>query len=366
MQTDEPLLSALYEGPLEDPPFRTFLDALRERTKSATANWVVRAPGDPGLGLILTRGLRRYEAAYRERFFARDPFVNLPEGEVVALSDLLPEPELRATDFFRHFLEPAGVSHILGVDLRADNLDARLRVSRTREGAPFGASERALLAALVPHARRALRIYGRIVRAEGERDAYAGTVDQLALGAILLDDAGAVLSRNEASRGLAARGEGVDVRERLLVAPVAEDTRALRTAVERSLAARARGAPALVEALKLRSRAGASFGVLLRALPAEAHVAGRPAPALALFHGDPSRRDAISPDALRALFGLTPAEAALAARLATGLTLEEAAEELGIARNTARAQLRAVFDKAGVSRQAELVRAVLRSVAALA
>ncbi len=51
--------------------------------------------------------------------------------------------------------------------------------------------------------------------------------------------------------------------------------------------------------------------------------------------------------------------------LANGLSLEEAAENLGIMRNTARAHLRAIFSKTGVRRQAELVRVMLNSVVSL-
>jgi DNA-binding CsgD family transcriptional regulator len=65
-------------------------------------------------------------------------------------------------------------------------------------------------------------------------------------------------------------------------------------------------------------------------------------------------------DALRATFRLTTAEARLASRLATGTSLDHAADALGIARNTARAQLRAVFAKTDTSRQAELVALLAR------
>ncbi|WP_169775802.1 helix-turn-helix transcriptional regulator, partial [Escherichia coli] len=51
-----------------------------------------------------------------------------------------------------------------------------------------------------------------------------------------------------------------------------------------------------------------------------------------------------------------PAEARLAARLKEGLSLKEAAEELGIAVNTARNQVKSVFEKLGVNRQSDLIR----------
>jgi DNA-binding CsgD family transcriptional regulator/PAS domain-containing protein len=54
-------------------------------------------------------------------------------------------------------------------------------------------------------------------------------------------------------------------------------------------------------------------------------------------------------------YGLTPAEARLAAELVGGASLAEAAAKAGIAYQTARTQLKAVFAKTGAHRQAELV-----------
>lgn len=58
----------------------------------------------------------------------------------------------------------------------------------------------------------------------------------------------------------------------------------------------------------------------------------------------------------RETFGLTPAEARLAARLKDGKSLKEAAAELNIAVNTARNQIKSVFEKLGVNRQSDLIR----------
>jgi DNA-binding CsgD family transcriptional regulator len=48
------------------------------------------------------------------------------------------------------------------------------------------------------------------------------------------------------------------------------------------------------------------------------------------------------------------------------LNLDEVAAALGMSRNTARAHLRSVFTKTGISRQSALVRLILKSVASLA
>jgi DNA-binding CsgD family transcriptional regulator len=58
---------------------------------------------------------------------------------------------------------------------------------------------------------------------------------------------------------------------------------------------------------------------------------------------------------LAATFELTPAQARLAARLARGDSVEDAAVQAGVALATARNQLKAIFQKTGTHRQAELV-----------
>jgi DNA-binding CsgD family transcriptional regulator len=77
--------------------------------------------------------------------------------------------------------------------------------------------------------------------------------------------------------------------------------------------------------------------------------------------------DALSATGIRQLaefFGLTPAEQRLTQYLAAGGRLNDAAREFGVSPHTVRNQLRAVFEKSGVQRQADLTRLVMTSAAA--
>jgi DNA-binding CsgD family transcriptional regulator len=67
-------------------------------------------------------------------------------------------------------------------------------------------------------------------------------------------------------------------------------------------------------------------------------------------------------DRLRCHFGLTPAEARLAVHLVTGKSLRSAAAKLGISYETARSQLKNIFNKTGTGRQAELVVVILTAL----
>lgn len=77
---------------------------------------------------------------------------------------------------------------------------------------------------------------------------------------------------------------------------------------------------------------------------------------------DPSRGAATESlgATLRRAFRLTPAEVALAVKLADGLTPKEAGDELGIAIGTARVHLRRIFEKTGTDRQVTLTRLLER------
>jgi catechol 2,3-dioxygenase-like lactoylglutathione lyase family enzyme len=68
-----------------------------------------------------------------------------------------------------------------------------------------------------------------------------------------------------------------------------------------------------------------------------------------------------SPEAqLRALFGLTQGEARVATAIFEGMSMREASDALRIAHNTVRVQLARVYEKTGVTRQAELVKMMMR------
>jgi DNA-binding CsgD family transcriptional regulator len=68
-----------------------------------------------------------------------------------------------------------------------------------------------------------------------------------------------------------------------------------------------------------------------------------------------SRPRIASVEVIRDLFDLTPAEARVAHGIAAGKTVHDLANEAGLALGTIRQQLKSVFSKTGVSRQADLV-----------
>lgn len=64
-------------------------------------------------------------------------------------------------------------------------------------------------------------------------------------------------------------------------------------------------------------------------------------------------------DVVQAIFALSKAQTDMVRMIAAGMELSEAAETLGVTKNTARTHLRRVYEKVGVSSQIELLRLVV-------
>jgi DNA-binding CsgD family transcriptional regulator len=362
------LVGLAYEGPLEERPWSGFLARLRERLDAVATTLVLRPAGTDRVGLLLTEGgSGEGIARYRDGLFMADPFVALPPGRVVALHEIMPLAELEQTELYRLCMAPGGLYDSLGADIDAgEGLEARLRVARSRGARAFGAQDKRLCAALLPHLARAVRIHARLNRVETERALYAGAVEQLAVGVVILDGQGRVSGMNARARALLAQADGLRVADGALRPHAPREAAELKRIVGELIAGRREGAPGVVQALSLPRPSGrADLGLIVRPIPPGPGADGSAAPALAVFISDPEDRSGAPVAVLAKLFGFTPTEAQLALTLADGLNLDEAAAALGISRNTARAHLRAVFAKTGVGRQGALVRLILKSVAAL-
>jgi DNA-binding CsgD family transcriptional regulator len=182
---------------------------------------------------------------------------------------------------------------------------------------------------------------------------------------------GKVLHANAAAKALLSRRDGISTERGVLTAPRPAEARALGAALGRAAALADAGAwrPANAElspSVALARRGGPPLSLVLFPLrPSSAlrHEAPWPARVLAVFH-DPAVVVRLDPGLIGTLYGLTPAEAALASALAGGTTLAEFAEARGCSEETARTHLKRVLDKTQTRRQAELVRVLVTNAMA--
>lgn len=373
------LIGLIYEGPLQDKPWQDFLPRLRQVMDAQVVSLVLRPPaaGDKGVILNCRRGdspaaregladPADWEAIhYREQFFAIDPFVNLPPGKVVTQQELVPDNELLQSEYYRDYLKPIGLFHILGVDtVEPDGMLARLRIARRPDEPAFKNEHKALCVKLLPHLQRAIHIHARLSRTETERDLYAGAVDRLSVATVILDERGQVLNTNAVARNILQQSDGLVLTAKSLQVVDRRVNAQLQALIEAAITAQRAGTPGMARALKVnRPSGGPDLGLVVRPVPATEWSEGQASPCIVIFISDPEQEESGSQQLLAELFALTPAEANLAIKLARGLSLAQFCAEQNISPHTARAQLKSIFAKTGVARQAELVRQVLKSVA---
>ena len=363
------LIGLIYEGPLEPVPWQQSLVAIRERLQANYVTLIVRSSTPEDLGLYVNAGNVTTEGymSYATHYYALDPFVGLPADQVVTVHEILGEARWLESPLYKEYMAQHDVFHMMGVDVRTPSGDqCRLYVCRPRSAEGFSAADKAFCASLVPHFKRSLILHTRMDRTESERKLYAGTVERLMVGTVILDENGKILRTNQAADQLLRDGDGLRVVGDSLEAVYSRENRELQRLIKRALPGHAKPELSVVEALSIARPSGKSnLGVVVRSVPMSEWSEGKHTPAAAVFVRDPEGRAQAPHEVVQQMFGLTPAEAALAIQLANGLSLDEAAAALAITRNTARAHLRAIFSKTGVTRQTELVRLVLNSVAVL-
>ena len=199
----------------------------------------------------------------------------------------------------------------------------------------------------MPHLRIALQLYEQLQRSGAERGAWRGAIDGMGVATVIVGGDGLIVDANAAAEALLKAGNGVrrnrgrlwfdDARHRAALAALLDqpDPRAgpIRIKVERQ------DMPALA--------------IVARPMPVPALGSGKGA--IALFMAATGDEPRIEAQAIRELYGLTPAEARLAAELSGGRSLPGAAAKLAITHNTARVHLRSIFAKTGARRQSHLV-----------
>jgi DNA-binding CsgD family transcriptional regulator/PAS domain-containing protein len=369
LELRERLALLMHEGALDPKRWREFLEGLGRRLKGA-ATLLLRSPHVAEAGLLYSwGGSEEVLAQYAHQYFPLDPFVNLPERQVITMHDFVPLEQLERSRFFTEYLIPWDSVYNLGVDVRdGDRLYARLRLTRGRRAGNFTLAERRFVEYLVPHFDVAMRTHAALDATRMERAIYADAMDHLTLATVILDASGHVIHTNALAREILQRQDGIALSNDTLALTHPADAQRLRDAIARAIAVGRAAKPGIVEVLRARRPSGAGhYGMMIRPAAGSVEVdAQAVSPAVAVFISVEEGTQTPPPvETIRKLFELTHKEAQLALCLANGRSLQEAARDLGITLNTARAHLRSTFSKTGIDRQARLVRAILRSVAQL-
>lgn len=248
----------------------------------------------------------------------------------------------------------------LSVEIPTRDQSQRYLLVLTRPaGHAFTPYDSSMARDLMRHFVRARELMQRIDSQSAEAQIYGNVLDRLAVGAIFVDARGTILRAAGIAEAVLGQREGLRNFRGMVSAMSGQCDRRLQQAL-RSALDPADPAGAQMQSLVVQRPDGLhGLGLVIQRLSNHGEAAA------VILIRDPQRSGEPEKAMLRSLFDLTPAEAELARSLTAGNSLDESAAALSISRNTARAHLRAIFSKSGITRQTELMRLMLNSAAML-
>jgi len=195
-----------------------------------------------------------------------------------------------------------------------------------------------------------------------------GAFEQLGLGVVSLSARGRIQEMNRKAREILARGDGLISVGRSISAVKKSTQRGLSHAIQRIAASGA--TPSSGQEIFIE-RASGKAPYRLTLLPLLPDAAEKypwavisQAAAIVLIE-DPELRNSVSPEFLQRRYGLTGAEARLAASFSETASLKVSAEALGITEGTARQYLKRIFQKTDTKSQTELMKLLVSEPASL-
>lgn len=309
-------------------------------------------------------------ASYEAHFGEKDPWVlgaqRFAMSTVITTQDLMDPKELLNSEFYHDWCRPLGLFNLVGALLPVDDGQfAALGIIRAVEGEPFAKSDKALVSQFLPHLRRALQIRRRLLVSSVERQAARETLDRTATATLVVSRDGQILLANLKAEHLFREADGIRSVGNRLIAVGRRPAERLSGLIRDAADTAAGGGSSPGGTLALERPDRLPLTVLVAPFRPAKNGLGAPLPAAILFIRDPEMLTA-AVLALQGLFGLTPAEAAVAGALADGKSVEEIAAALGVSLNTVRTHVKNTLAKTGTNRQSQLVALLLRSVGILA
>jgi DNA-binding CsgD family transcriptional regulator len=274
----------------------------------------------------------------------------LSGSRVITDQDIFTRDEMSALDMYNELSIPHGFKWFAAVGFFAGPALWGLSIQRTTKSEPFAPGEAKLLGTLSDRLTEVATLstaVGRVALASATR-----ALDHVGWPAVAVNRHGIVLDSNPAAANVFDDHLYVDRCGRLCArdGPASASLKALFAQMQAArdtepIAAtpivirRSGKGPVIVQVLPIHGAVRAPFASA-RALLTFSSIEAKPAPDATLISD---------------LFGLTRAEAEVAALVAQGKSLVEIAARRGNARVTVRNQIKTIFAKTGTHRQAELV-----------
>lgn len=282
-------------------------------------------------------------------------------GQVFTDRMVVGRRQFERSTFFDNWARPSGQTDYAGIAvLNEPGAFAFVGLSRGARKGAFKEEELEALTFVAPRVRQAAKIWVALGATKETQRSLEAAFNRLSHGVYLTDAAGRLRFANRAGVELLEEGAGLALKRGELTSCETAEAALLQASVRAaSKRNESRGPFARLNLTRADGSGKATVLVSPLLSSAERPVAGAEVLIIALQPGGRSPARAMQ---LRLLYGLTPAESALADRLANGDGLKVAARALAIAPTTARTHLKRVFLKTGARNQIELASLIATSL----
>jgi DNA-binding CsgD family transcriptional regulator len=361
------LIGSVYDAAGDATLWKPFLGELAKTSHADSAALVMHHLGSEVHTISVAWNMEPDSGRlYQEHYGSIDVWAmrgrSKPAGYVCTSESLCPSQELASTEIYNDFLVRYGIVHgMFGlVENRAPRW-ASVSLYRGLSSSEFRTSDLDILNLLIPHIQRAFKLHFQFSELRARSEGIEKALNMLATGVVLLGAWGEVLLMNKMAEEVLRQKDGLLLKQGKLNAAVPRESARLLAVIGGATQTGSGNGLSAGGTILISRERGRALSVTAAPLR-EFDLTFSQRPAAVLFISDPDRRLELPADLLQRCYGLTPAEARLAMVLLEGQSLKEAADRSGIARNTAKSQLKSIFLKTQVQRQGQLIRLLLNTV----
>jgi len=360
----EPLIDLLYEAALDAEKWPQFLVALAQALGGTLPTLFVHDTRAHSGALAINAGYDEGTVrAYKEHFAERNIWLRsgshlLTAGSVRTSHMMCSRQAFLGSEWYADYCQPLDISQGIGATIYKDSVLTSNIAVFAGDGRPeYDSDDIALLEALMPHLQRAMRVHMHMAESALRQREFTDALEHMTVGVILVAASARVVFMNRVARSIVARRDGLLVDRTGLRALRSGETAILRALIGGAAQTTAqKGTHPGGEFRVARANGRAALEIVVSPVrTGDTWCLGERAVA-AVYVTDPGQMPQTPEAAMSRLYGLTPAEAKVAALIAGGHTGRQAADKLTLSYNTIKTHLKRIFAKTGTKGQGALIR----------
>jgi DNA-binding CsgD family transcriptional regulator len=364
------VIETLYDAALDEALWPKALQRLADLTGSQAATlWLLDGSDQPNLPLLT---ILNFDPAFMQAYLGGmvplDPTVQYlvrhPTTPIVHDAMVITEREKDQHIYYDwHGKWSDTRFRLVGQMSIAPQVQAGIALHRAKRSGRYEAPEVEQLSFLHGHLARALTIGLRLGSVGSLQSGITELLDRNPVAVLLLDEFSRLVYANRSASAMPLNNDGVRLSSDGIVADNKAVNDALQALISEALSPTgAMRAPPQVVRIP-RASGKRPYCVFVSKVGPQHSALSTYKPAVCVIITDPDDQRRPPLQSIQAAFGLTPAEARLAAILSTGADLRVAADEIRITYGTARARLAQIYLKTDTRRQGELIHLLLKTLA---